>query len=165
MFFFLCLCLSFYFILFLVGDDLVLDSSVFETIKAGKMRMEDLGEGLHFFCRADFWRMALCWTVCLVLSYFKLLVQTLFVPESKCYPRCSPATAASGTPVCIITGVSMTINISYSCRCFIIYPVAFGMGQATSGLGAAAAYALSKEGFYIILGILPFFTFLPLWLN
>lgn len=31
------------------------------------------------------------------------------------------------------------------------------MLQATSGLGAAAAYALSKEGFYIILGILLLF--------
>lgn len=47
-------------------------------------------------------------------------------------------------------------------RCFVNYPVAFGMVQATSGLGAAAAYALSKEGFYVILGIWPFCAFLLL---
>ncbi len=33
--------------------------------------------------------------------------------------------------------------------------------QATSGLGAAAAYALSKEGFYVVLGN---FAFLSLFL-
>ncbi|XP_048320189.2 uncharacterized protein LOC107409164 isoform X2 [Ziziphus jujuba] len=91
------------------------------------MKMKNLGECFLFVCRADFWRMAVCWSICLVLSYLKLLFQILFVPESKRYPRCPPATtAACVRPVCIITG-------------------------ATSGLGAAAAYALSKEGFYIVL--------------
>ncbi|KAL8511771.1 hypothetical protein ACS0TY_018275 [Phlomoides rotata] len=84
-----------------------------------------------FICNVQFWRMALLWTISLIFSYLKLFYQSFFSPKSKCYPRCSPkhsifASASVLKPVCIITG-------------------------ATSGLGAAAAYDLSMEGFYVVL--------------
>lgn len=69
------------------------------------------------------------WTWFLLLSYYKLLLY------STRHPRCSPPPQTSSSsssspppfrPICIITG-------------------------ATSGLGAAAAYALSKEGFFVVL--------------
>ncbi|KAL6542738.1 hypothetical protein OROHE_010258 [Orobanche hederae] len=56
---------------------------------------------------------------------------SFFSSELKCYHRCSLKDSASpfssvAMPICVITG-------------------------ATSGLGEAAAYALSKEGFYVVL--------------
>ncbi|KAA8519010.1 hypothetical protein F0562_016216 [Nyssa sinensis] len=81
--------------------------------------------------------MAVFWTLSLIISYLRLFAQSLFTKKSRSYARCcappltpptkaTNITTASGRPVCIITG-------------------------ATSGLGAAAAYALSMEGFYVVL--------------
>ncbi|KAL3615165.1 hypothetical protein CASFOL_040826 [Castilleja foliolosa] len=86
---------------------------------------------LNFICNFQFLRMAVLWTLSLVFSYLKLLFQSFFSSELKRYPRCSIKDYAFANPyvtrpVCVITG-------------------------ATSGLGAAAAYALSKEGFYVVL--------------
>ncbi|KAK9986417.1 hypothetical protein SO802_031368 [Lithocarpus litseifolius] len=83
--------------------------------------MMELGKAMQFICSLEFWRMAVFWTLSLLVSYWHLL----FTPKSKSFPRCAPATTPI-KPVCIITG-------------------------ATSGLGAAAAYALSKEGFCVVL--------------
>ncbi|KAH6826200.1 Rossmann-fold superfamily protein [Perilla frutescens var. hirtella] len=88
-------------------------------------------EIIGFMYNAEFWRMSVFWTVSLIFSYLKLFYQSLFSPISICYTHCSPKDSTFATklvprPVCIITG-------------------------ATSGLGAAAAYALSKEGFYVVL--------------
>lgn len=74
------------------------------------------------------------WTLSLLLSYLQLLTETLFSRKPiASYPRCSPSSPPPSTsttktrlPVCIITG-------------------------ATSGLGAAAAYSLSMEGFFVVL--------------
>ncbi|GFQ06350.1 dehydrogenase/reductase sdr family member on chromosome x [Phtheirospermum japonicum] len=75
--------------------------------------------------------MTVLWTLSLIFSYLKLLFQSFFSSELKYYPRCSIKDYAFANPyvtrpVCVITG-------------------------ATSGLGAAAAYALSNEGFYVVL--------------
>ncbi|KAI3466794.1 hypothetical protein Pfo_023457 [Paulownia fortunei] len=88
-------------------------------------------EVFNFICNVQFWRMSVLWTLSLIFSYLKLFSQSIFSPKFKCYSRCSPKDSTFGTtsaprPVCIITG-------------------------ATSGLGAAAAYALSKEGFFVVL--------------
>ncbi|GFP94893.1 dehydrogenase/reductase sdr family member on chromosome x [Phtheirospermum japonicum] len=88
-------------------------------------------ELFNFICNFQFWRMTVVWTLSLIFSYLKLLFQSFFSSELKCYPRCSIKDYAFANPyvtrpVCVITG-------------------------ATSGLGAAAAYALSNEGFYVVL--------------
>ncbi|KAK2968828.1 hypothetical protein RJ640_028221 [Escallonia rubra] len=88
-----------------------------------------LKAAIQFACTAEFWRMAVLWTMSLVVSYWHLF----FTPKPQSY---APSSSFSSTrpnspvitrPLCIITG-------------------------ATSGLGAAAAYALSREGFHIVLG-------------
>ncbi|XP_042006961.1 dehydrogenase/reductase SDR family member on chromosome X-like [Salvia splendens] len=93
--------------------------------------VKNLVEIISFMCNSEFWRMAMLWTLSLISSYMSLFYQTLFPQESRCYPRCSlkDSTFVSpfvDRPICIITG-------------------------ATSGLGAAAAHALAKEGFYVVL--------------
>ncbi|KAI4307132.1 hypothetical protein L6164_030351 [Bauhinia variegata] len=85
--------------------------------------MKQLEEALHFICSPEFWRMAILWTISLVLSYWQLFKAALFSKEIKSYRRCSPSTTPI-RPVCVITG-------------------------ATSGLGAATAYTLSKEGYAV----------------
>ncbi|KAK0587608.1 hypothetical protein LWI29_025676 [Acer saccharum] len=92
------------------------------TMTVGK----ELKEVLYFVCSVEFWRMAVLWTVSLLSSYLQLLVQRLFVHKSNSYIRCIPPTTGLIMPICIITG-------------------------ATSGLGAAAASALSREGFFVVL--------------
>ncbi|XP_010276439.1 PREDICTED: dehydrogenase/reductase SDR family member on chromosome X isoform X3 [Nelumbo nucifera] len=97
------------------------------TTKTAMMYWRD---ALRFVCSVQFWRMAVLWTFALVFSHLQLFVRALFSRKSHSYPRCSPqpifTTTTTSMPVCIVTG-------------------------ATSGLGAAAAHALSKEGFYVVL--------------
>ncbi|KAK6933211.1 Short-chain dehydrogenase/reductase SDR [Dillenia turbinata] len=96
--------------------------------------MKELAVALRFVCSIQFWRMAVLWTLSLIFSYSYLSIGGLVSSlKPKSYPRCSPqlvrdpSTNSNPTrPVCIITG-------------------------ATSGLGKAAAHALSKNGFYIVL--------------
>ncbi|KAI8567527.1 hypothetical protein RHMOL_Rhmol02G0129700 [Rhododendron molle] len=94
------------------------------------MLIEEFKDALCFACTLDFWRMAVLWTLSLLLSYFQLLTKTLFSCKPISYRRRSPLLPPSTTkprlPVCIITG-------------------------ATSGLGAAAAYSLSLEGYFVVL--------------
>ncbi|KAK1417736.1 hypothetical protein QVD17_26870 [Tagetes erecta] len=101
--------------------------------------VKELIQAFRFVSTLSFWRMASFWTYALIISYIKLLTRRIFTQNKSTYPRCAvsplPPVASSSTPcntlggrlpICIITG-------------------------ATSGLGAAAALALSKEGFYVIL--------------
>ncbi|KAL1567454.1 dehydrogenase/reductase SDR family member on chromosome X-like [Salvia divinorum] len=93
--------------------------------------VKNVVEIISFMCNSEFWRMAVLWTLSLISSYMSRFYQTLFLQESRCYPHCSLkdsnfASPLVARPICIITG-------------------------ATSGLGAAAAHALAKEGFYVVL--------------
>ncbi|XP_062095806.1 uncharacterized protein LOC133801576 [Humulus lupulus] len=84
-----------------------------------------LRDALSFASGPEFWIMAVFWTWFLLVSYLK----SLLLPNSRRYTRSSPQTASSSPPfrpLCIVTG-------------------------ATSGLGASAALALSKEGFFVVL--------------
>ncbi|KAB1213123.1 Dehydrogenase/reductase SDR family member on chromosome X [Morella rubra] len=64
--------------------------------------MKELGDALHFICSLEFWRMAVFWTLSLLISYCRLL----FSPHIKSYARCSPAASPiNNKPICIITGV------------------------------------------------------------
>ncbi|PPD97877.1 hypothetical protein GOBAR_DD05131 [Gossypium barbadense] len=91
--------------------------------------IKELKEALRFAASISFWRMAVFWTISLFISYFQLHTNWIFSRRLQSYPRCRPPISESLTPVCIITG-------------------------ATSGLGAAAAHALSREGFFVVLGTL-----------
>ncbi|KVH95854.1 Glucose/ribitol dehydrogenase [Cynara cardunculus var. scolymus] len=96
------------------------------------MSSKDLMEALHFACTLSFWRMTFLWTYSLIISYIQLLTRSM--TQKSTYNHCAvsplpPITSsASGRrlPICIITG-------------------------ATSGLGAAAALALSREGFCVVM--------------
>uniref|UniRef100_A0A1J3K2G2 Short-chain dehydrogenase TIC 32, chloroplastic n=1 Tax=Noccaea caerulescens TaxID=107243 RepID=A0A1J3K2G2_NOCCA len=88
------------------------------------MQMENLKEALRFICSSDFWRMALFWNTALVYSYFQLHKRRIFGPKSS--PRSNHSWNTSHRPLCVITG-------------------------ATSGLGKATAFALSRKGFYVVL--------------
>ncbi|XP_076910984.1 uncharacterized protein LOC143568812 [Bidens hawaiensis] len=95
-------------------------------------------EALQFACTFSFWRMGVLWLFAVIISYLKLRVQNIFAHKKYSYPRSAvsplppmePSSSSSAfhrrLPICIITG-------------------------ATSGLGAAAALALSKEGFFVVL--------------
>ncbi|XP_071702570.1 uncharacterized protein [Rutidosis leptorrhynchoides] len=102
------------------------------------MALKELMEAMRFICTVSFWRMVFLWTFPLIISYIKLLNQSIFY-KKPIYNRCPvlplpPTTSVSTSyntsgkqlPICIITG-------------------------ATSGLGAATALALSKEGFFVVL--------------
>ncbi|EOA21336.1 hypothetical protein CARUB_v10001696mg [Capsella rubella] len=86
--------------------------------------MKKLKEAFTFICSSDVWRMALLWTIALLFSYFQLLKNTIF--GSKSTTSSSSNHSHTHRPVCVITG-------------------------ATSGLGKASAFKLSKKGFYVVL--------------
>ncbi|KAI5405644.1 hypothetical protein KIW84_052419 [Lathyrus oleraceus] len=92
--------------------------------------IKDLWRGLHFVLSIQFWRMALLWTLSVLVSHFQLLKDSLF-SHKIVYPRCSSSTFPN-TPVCVITG-------------------------ATSGLGFSTACKISKEGFVVVIGNFLFF--------
>ncbi|KAL8144082.1 hypothetical protein V2J09_017114 [Rumex salicifolius] len=94
--------------------------------------MEELLITLRILCTSEFWRMAVLWTLSLITSYLRLFAGALFGEKAKSFPRSKSHFFTSDStqrPVCIITG-------------------------ATSGLGSAAAHALSKEGFFTVLEIM-----------
>lgn len=131
--------------------------------------IKELKQALRFVLSIEFWRMAVLWTISLLTSYFQLLSKRLFSSQPQSYPRCHPPISESLRPVCVITGVSnlyfyhifspqARIIITYFLVIVFILFIFLGfivsLLQATSGLGAAAAHALSREGFYVVLGTL-----------
>ncbi|XP_009122637.1 short-chain dehydrogenase TIC 32, chloroplastic [Brassica rapa] len=94
------------------------------------MEMEKLKEALRFTCSSDFLRMALFWNFALLSSYFQLLKGRFFGSKSTTSFSSSSSSmntsSSSQRPICVITG-------------------------ATSGLGKATAFALSRKGFYVLL--------------
>ncbi|WCJ43091.1 NAD(P)-binding Rossmann-fold superfamily protein [Euphorbia peplus] len=86
---------------------------------------KELTEALQFISSVEFWRMGVFWTISLVASYFQLFFGSIF-SHKYVYPNCLPLRIGSSRPICIVTG-------------------------ATSGLGEAAALALSREGFFVVL--------------
>ncbi|CAI9096896.1 OLC1v1033143C1 [Oldenlandia corymbosa var. corymbosa] len=109
------------------------------TTDERKMEAKEWREVCRFVCTWNFWRMSIFWTFSLISSYLQLFLQrflseknstsfrrsspSFHPPESVSIP---PAVNDSRRPVCVITG-------------------------ATSGLGAAAAKALSMQGFSMVL--------------
>ncbi|GAB2220606.1 hypothetical protein Droror1_Dr00008267 [Drosera rotundifolia] len=94
-----------------------------------KMVVEDLCRVIRFICTVEFWRMTVLWPLSLLLSQYMLFRQMTSSHKSQPYPRSeSSKFMINGVKshVCVITG-------------------------ATSGLGAAAAHALSREGFFVVL--------------
>ncbi|KAJ6752395.1 hypothetical protein OIU85_002792 [Salix viminalis] len=84
--------------------------------------MREVKKALSFILTLEFWRMGIFWTLSLAMSYFQLFWQRVCTKKPNAYPRCPPRRIGTKKPICVITG-------------------------ATSGIGAAAAYDLSKEGF------------------
>ncbi|ERN13771.1 hypothetical protein AMTRI_Chr06g176890 [Amborella trichopoda] len=78
---------------------------------------------LNFIFSVDFMRMGILWTLAVIFSQLRLLFRGISI-KTPAFPRVPPN--PSTRPVCIITG-------------------------ATSGLGKAAAHALSMERYFVIL--------------
>ncbi|KAK1408587.1 hypothetical protein QVD17_40492 [Tagetes erecta] len=102
--------------------------------------VKELMRALRFACTFSFWRMGFFWTFPLIVSYIKLRAQSIFIQKKPTYPHC----AVSPLP-------SMTSSSSTPCKTYgRRLPICIITG-ATSGLGAATALALSKEGFCVVL--------------
>ncbi|KAI3953619.1 hypothetical protein MKW92_013903 [Papaver armeniacum] len=93
-----------------------------------KKIMIELRDSFYFLCSIQFWRMGVLWTFSIIYSYLQLWLNKVMFRKCQSYPRCSLklSPSAAKRPVCVVTG-------------------------ATSGLGAAAAVSLSKEGYYVVL--------------
>ncbi|KAI3985661.1 hypothetical protein MKX01_033944 [Papaver californicum] len=83
----------------------------------------ELRDSLYFLCSIQFWRMGVLWTFSIIYSYLQLWLNKVMFRKYKSYPRCSMKVSPSAKrPVCVVTG-----------------------WQATSGLGAAAAFSYSLD--------------------
>ncbi|XP_044381084.1 retinol dehydrogenase 13 isoform X1 [Triticum aestivum] len=78
-------------------------------------------DALRMVCSPQFWRMGVLWTLSLLYSYL-----LLFLRGRTAAPRRREDVGRGGRPICVVTG-------------------------ATSGLGRAAAAALAREGYHVVL--------------
>nr|CAB3456871.1 unnamed protein product [Digitaria exilis] len=81
-------------------------------------------QALRMLCSPQFWRMAILWTISLLHSYILAFLRGRPAASPR---RRLPRPGAGGCPICVVTG-------------------------ATSGLGRAAAAALAREGYHVVLG-------------
>lgn len=136
-------------------------------------------EALRMVCSREFWRMAVLWTVSLLYSYILLFFLRRGAPVPRLRPMPEPDDDAARRrrrrPVCVITGVTdgsrlrsfllaclqmesplSLFRVSPSCDVLSSWWVGCVCVcmrvQATSGLGKAAAAALAREGYHVILG-------------
>lgn len=91
-----------------------------------KMEFMELREAFYFICSLEFWRMAIFWTLSLIISYLQLFAHRIFSVKSKRCLHSSPpllpqatrsvpsATDAFRRPICIITGVNRPIKYLFS---------------------------------------------------
>ncbi|KAL0300617.1 UNVERIFIED_CONTAM: Short-chain dehydrogenase, chloroplastic [Sesamum radiatum] len=109
-----------------------------------------VAEGFNFICNLQFWRMSVLWTLSLVFSYFKVVLPWLPLPKIQCLLSSFTETLHFCQYGCDQTCLH---NNWGSCigMCSCVLPV--NDLQATSGLGAAAAYALLEEVFMLFLVI------------
>uniref|UniRef100_A0A7C9F9H9 Uncharacterized protein n=1 Tax=Opuntia streptacantha TaxID=393608 RepID=A0A7C9F9H9_OPUST len=89
--------------------------------------VKEIRRVLSFIFSIEFLRMGIFWTLSLLISHLRLFNGRLCARYSFTYSRQLVASNSTAKrPICIITG-------------------------ATSGLGAATAHALAKEGFLVVL--------------
>ncbi|KAE8801458.1 retinol dehydrogenase 13-like [Hordeum vulgare] len=81
-------------------------------------------DALRMVCSPEFWRMGVLWTLSLLYSYLLLLLRGRTAAPRR---RTDVGLGGGGRPICVVTG-------------------------ATSGLGRAAAAALAREGYHVVLG-------------
>ncbi|CAD6219617.1 unnamed protein product [Miscanthus lutarioriparius] len=79
-------------------------------------------EALRMMCSTQFWRMAVLWALSLLHSYLLVFLRGRAAAPRRRQPR----PAEGRCPICVVTG-------------------------ATSGLGRAAAAALAREGYHVVL--------------
>ncbi|TKW32784.1 hypothetical protein SEVIR_2G189800v4 [Setaria viridis] len=80
-------------------------------------------EALRMVCSPQFWRMAVVWTLSLLHSYLLVFLRGRVAATPR---RRRPRPGGGRRPICVVTG-------------------------ATSGLGRAAAAALAREGYHVVL--------------
>lgn len=117
-------------------------------------------DALRMVCSPEFWRMGVLWTLSLLYSYL-----LLFLRGRTAAPRRREDVGRGGRPICVVTGVIWNCPTSRVCLFYRITTVFHGAppsdgapfmvcdgSQATSGLGRAAAAALAREGYSVVLG-------------
>ncbi|KAM0834664.1 hypothetical protein ACQ4PT_063457 [Festuca glaucescens] len=84
-------------------------------------------EALRMVFSPEFWRMGVLWTLSLLYSYLLLLLHGRTATYRRRRDVGGRDSGGGGRPICVVTG-------------------------ATSGLGQAAAAALAREGYHVVLG-------------
>ncbi|VAI31754.1 unnamed protein product [Triticum turgidum subsp. durum] len=117
-------------------------------------------DALRMVCSPQFWRMGVLWTLSLLYSYL-----LLFLRGWTAAPRRREDVGRGRRPICVVTGVILNCPNRSVCLFYRIITTVFhgappsdgapsmvcDGSQATSGLGRAAAAALAREGYSVVL--------------